>query len=298
VPENLFGETSSKSDYCEIYHDESESRPNKGWLLIGLMFIFKRDVNTVRAILSYYRNLENYHGEVHFCQLPKSFNGEFGGKARVAKRWIQAYSTGMFNQANVTVLAVDRRSPKFDHKLFRYGFHAYNRFTAMAIKSGIAWHIVPFGLDEIELTLITDDKSRRSSPDDHMDDNFEQYIPMRAEFDSFLSRHTDQKHYPSVTMKNVTPKCSSDDDLLQFIDVILGSVKQALAGGSGRDSKVTLGNIVGRWCMDIQKKPWEQTLKMHRKFNLWAFPDVDGHPYSNLRMEGYQDDVGGWIFSH
>jgi len=38
---------------------------------------------------------------------------------------------------------VDRQSPRYENKRFTKDFHAYSRFTAMALKAGVAWHPGP-----------------------------------------------------------------------------------------------------------------------------------------------------------
>ena len=75
-------------DYC-VFHDESE--PGKRWLLIGLLFVQTLHLDEVRAVLRYVRRTENCLSEIHFSALPKSFGGEGGAKARVARQWLRCY---------------------------------------------------------------------------------------------------------------------------------------------------------------------------------------------------------------
>lgn len=78
-------------------------------------------------------------------------------------------------------------------------FHAYNRFTAMALKAGIAWLLGPENLEEVHSTFISDKKVRAARPDQKWQDNFEDNLPYRAELDGFLSQMRG-KNYPSVSL--------------------------------------------------------------------------------------------------
>ncbi|MGQ9859514.1 MAG: hypothetical protein ACUVS3_12625 [Thermodesulfobacteriota bacterium] len=160
---------------CYVFHDESQ--PNKRWLLIGLLFVQKRRLKLVRRALEVCRQQENYFGEIHFSELPGSFGGAGGPKARTAHAWMRAYERGLCNKAFFSALAVDQASPKYEHRRFTKDFHAYNRFTAMALKAGIAWHLGPKGLDEVHITFVSDKKDRATRPDHKWRDNFEDYIP-------------------------------------------------------------------------------------------------------------------------
>ncbi|MGY4707513.1 hypothetical protein ACVNPS_07175 [Candidatus Bipolaricaulota sp. J31] len=270
-----------------VFHDESI--PSKRWLLIGLTFVDERDLDTVREALRQARSEENYDGEVHFNDLPKFFGGEYGAKVRVALRWMQLYQDRLAESVYFSCLAVDRHSPAFDHSRFRHDFHAYNRFTAMALKAGIAWHLGPKDLDRVTIRFLSDAKDRASRPDQGMVDNFEEYLPYRAELDAFLAQ-MEGKRYPKIVMASVNLIDSAREDLLQLTDVLLGATQMALVAGSKRPTKRKLGEFVARWCQDLRKPPWKQHFGLHRKFNLWAFPDKNGHPYNDVPLTLHIDD--------
>ena len=261
-----------------VFHDESI--PNKQWLFIGLLFIHENHLKEARDCLQYCRQSENYYHEVHFSELPKSFEGKYGAKARVARRWFEAYEKGLADIAWFTALAVDRFSPAFDYKRFAKDFHIYNRFTAMALKAGIAWFLVPQKLDKVLITFVSDAKDRRSRPDKVLVDNFENYIPYRAEVDAFLSQ-TKGRPYPDVKV-SLKLQESSKEDLLQLCDLLLGATQEVVVAGSNRPTKRELGRFVLRWCENLRRLPRERVPNMHRKFNLWAFPDEKGVPYNKV----------------
>lgn len=268
---DLFGAPLVKRGSYFVYHDESV--PSKRWFIIGLLFVPVSSRDQVTSALYWHRKQENYFGEIHFSQLPKSFDGEYGGKARVARRWLRTFENGLKENVFFSALAVDRHSPRFDRKRFSKDFHAYNRFTAMALKSGIAWHLGPFEHDVVEITFVTDAKNRLSRPDDGMIDNFEDYIVYRAELDGYISSILG-KRYPIVQMNPIVSADSQSDDLLQLTDLLLGACQEALVVQSNRQAKRELGLMITRWCQDLTKKPREQEFKLHRKFSFQVFPDT------------------------
>src|SRR5690606_36458883 len=156
--------------YC-VFHDESE--PSKRWLLIGLLFVQKLHLDEVRAVLRHFRKVENCGSEIHFSALPKSFGGAGGGKARVARQWLRCFQNSLNDRVSFAMLAVDRLGPRYEHKRFATDFHAYNRFTAMVLKAGIAWHLGRQRRDELSIHFVSDAKDRASRPDQGMIDNFE-----------------------------------------------------------------------------------------------------------------------------
>jgi len=286
MPLDLWGQKHRKSGNYLVFHDESE--PTKAWLFIGLLFVRQDRVQEVLDVLRHYRRQENYTGEIHFSTLPRKFAGPYGAKARVARGWLQAYP-GLCEHARFTCLAVHRASPKFDHKRFSEDFHAYNRFTAMAIKAGISWLLGPEKYDELHITVISDAKERKSRPTQGIVDNFDEYLAYRVEFDAFLSQQKNPMR-PSVKVGDILLEDSAQHDLLQLTDLLLGALQNAVVAGSQRETKRYLAETVARWCEDIQKVPRKQKLGMRRKFHVWGFPDDKGRPFNRVPCRIVEQD--------
>lgn len=289
---DLWGNPVTRRAIYHVFHDES--LPDKRWLLIGLLFVRDHHLQEANKALRYWREQENYWGEIHFSALPGSFGGTYGAKARVARHWMRAFESGLADIARFTVLAVDRRSPAYDPRRFSKDYHAYNRFTAMALKAGIAWFLGPEELDEVEIQFISDAKDRMSRPDQGWIDNFERYLPFRAELDALLGK-LEGKPYPGVKL-DLRLEDSANNDLLQFCDMLLGAVQQALVAGSSRPTKRELGEMVVRWCRDLQQPLGKQQFRLHRKFNLWGFPDANGKPCSRVELALKLEDGGLTLF--
>jgi len=285
---DLWGHPTTRTAEYFVFHDESEPKPNKRWLLIGLLFVNRLHLDDARAVLAQVRAREGCDSEIHFAGLPKSFGGMGGAKARVAREWLRRFQSSLHDCVSFSALAVDRQSSRYERKRFTKHFHAYNRFTAMALKAGIAWHLGPSNLDELTIHFVSDAKDRASRPDGQWSDNFETYLPYRAELDAFLSQ-SGGRRYARVSL-NLTLRDSQSDDLLQLCDLMLGATQMALVAGSSRPTKRELGEMVVRWCRDLQQPPWKQQFQLHRKFNLWAFPDQDGRPYNRVGLALNIDD--------
>lgn len=270
-----------------VYHDESQ--PTKRWLFLGLLFLASDKESSVLQILEQARlEEENYRGEIHYNELPSNFEGEHNQDARIARDWMKAYEAGLCEVCWFSALAVDFQSPTFQRDRFSAQFHAYNRFTAMALKAAIAWHL-DGNYDDVEITIHSDDKTRQTRPDRGLVDNFASYIPEKAELDTFVARHLQGKAYPNVNFSADVIPVKSDEDtsvaqFIQLTDLLLGAVQQAVVAGSQVETKVKLGAMAYRWIKDTRKKPWRQELDMHRKFSLWGFPDAEGRPFSNVPL--------------
>ena len=197
---------------------------------------------------------------------------------------MNAYENGLFQHAMFSCLAVNRASSSFERERFKQDYHAYNRFTAMAIKAGISYLIAPLDYDEIYLKLISDGKDRKSRPEQGIVDNFESYIPYRVAMDNFDQQWKGNQPYPIIHMVAIETFNSASDDLLQLTDVLLGSTQAALTACSKREVKQELGRMVVRWYDDLQNPPWKQQYKMFRKFNIWGFPDDKGKAFTNFSM--------------
>ena len=270
-----------------VYHDESQ--PTKRWLFLGLLFVASDKEENVLQILEQARSDEgNYRGEIHFSKLPSKFEGEHNQDARIARKWMKTYEASLCELCWFSTLAVDFQSPAFQRGRFAEQFHAYNRFTAMALKAAIAWHL-DGNYDDVEITMYSDDKSRQTRPDKGFVDNFVSYIPEKVELDTFVAKHLQGKPYPNVKFTGdvILVKSNEDTNTAQFIqltDLLLGAVQQAVVAGSQAETKVELGAMAHRWIEDTRKEPWHQELGMHRKFSLWGFPDAEGRPFSNIPL--------------
>ncbi|HEK86072.1 MAG TPA: hypothetical protein ENO29_06935 [Candidatus Aminicenantes bacterium] len=227
-----------------VFHDESI--PDKRWLLIGLIFVQEKYLEEVLNCLYEIRKKENYFEEIHFCKLPKSFGGDWGRKAKVAKVWLDRFESHLCEHANFSLLAVDRASKNFERHRFGKDFHCYNRFTAMALKAGISWLISPYNLDEIEVEFVSDKKDRCTRPNQELFDNFEQYLPYRVQLDSYLNQDKDFV-YPKIKKMLIRLEDSKENDLIQLCDILLGATQTALVGKANRNTKLELGRIILSW---------------------------------------------------
>jgi len=263
----LFGFHFYKSATYYAFHDESI--PNKRWFLIGLLLVKEQDLQDIRDFLKRIKEKNHCESEIHFSKLPKSFDGDYSSKAKVAREWMYLYQNTLKDYAMPTVLIVDKQSETFQSDRFAKDFHIYNRFTALALKCAISWHLRKENYDEVLIKFISDMKSRVSLPEKGIEDNFEKYIPSRAQFDSLFSTNP---NYPKVNVQLET-KDSSKEDLLQLIDLFLGSTQFALVGEHQRYTKKYLAQTI---------LSWMRREDMSKKFDILLFPDKNGKMAKNI----------------
>lgn len=157
-PVDLFGEP-VRDKRVLVFHDESGDYGHSEWVFTGLFWICEEQIQEIDEALKAERDKENYSGEIHFSKFPASFDGDYGAKARVARGWLTIYKNAWAYKTWFNVLAVNTKHRFYDHCYFTQSFHAYNRFTAIAIKGGLAWH---FGnTDSLQLQVYSDEKSRQ-----------------------------------------------------------------------------------------------------------------------------------------
>jgi len=158
-----------------VFHDESE--PPRDWFIVGLLWIPEDRIDSVIGKLRECRQEVRYDGEVHFCKLQGPVERKL-----LAKRWFELFRNGRFSQCNYHALVIAKRPNVYDGRRFVRGFQAYNRFTAMALRSGfrLYWPDQP----STKITVISDEKARRAAGregDGIETDNFEHKLKMRFE---------------------------------------------------------------------------------------------------------------------
>ncbi len=272
---DLWGQRRLRSEHIFVFHDESV--PNKKWFLIGLLFVPERYLSEVEMHLNVLRKegTEVYSGEIHFAELPRTFDNKYTAKARVARRWIDAYPA-LSDKARFSALAVYRGSPAFEHHRFRKEYHSYNRFTAMAVWAGVNWLFKNEEYDLVELTVVSDAKPRMSRPEQGFVDNFEKYLVYR------IARDARERGNFEVRIREVRLQDSKRSNFLQLVDLLLGGLQQALTQTSTKETKQYIGKKIAQWFWEVKKPRREQTLDLFRRFDVWGFPDRKGKPFHNL----------------
>jgi len=261
VKKDLFKQTVFKSATYYVFHDES--LPNKRWLLIGLLFVNEQDLAYVKEVLKTVKEKSDCESEIHFSKLPTSFKGSFSSKALVAQKWMRLFENRFKEYLSCTILIIDKFSNNFQRDKFAKDYYTYNRFTALALKCGIAWHLSKENIDKLMVNFVSDKKDRVSMPEKSIQDNFEEYIPFRAVLDSLT---TDNPYYPQVEV-HLQTRDSAQEDLLQFVDLLLGSTQAALVGEVRKRTKIWFAQRI----LD-----WKLRNKLRGKFDILLFPDENG----------------------
>lgn len=269
-----------------VFHDESGDYGHNEWVFTGLLWLCEDQMKEIDAALKLARG--DYLGEIHFSDLPSSFNGDFGADAKVARRWMTIFKGQWVYQTWFNVLAINRRHPKYQRHRFTRRFHAYNRFTAVALKAGLAWHFSD--VTSLQLKIYSDEKSRRPQGllGDGIDtDNFEQYLASRLLEDVQKYKGPKAKLVEPLHCLNC-PKMGpfgAEQEALQLADLLLGSVATAVDPKSDRPTKLWFGNEVSTLMEDSRLEPWKQRRGLHRRFSVSYFPDNNGSIYTDGQLK-------------
>jgi len=267
-----------------VYHDESGTYKRGSadrWLLHGVLFVPAVKQGETFSLLQKVRSQTEYWEEVHYVKLR---NRVTGSKGRCAEGWLNAYASRLSDFCFYYCLAIDTYSPVFDHDRFSSPYHAYNRFTLMALVSAIAWSLKQY--QRIALKLHSDAKSRVEG------DNFASYIPRQLLRTIDEKRNEKPNSYPEI--ESIDPQVVLVDsdpakapegmreecELTQLADLLTSAIAQAIKGSSGQKAKIALAETVGRWIEDTRKPPWLQTRDLHRRFSVSCFPHENGRFYN------------------
>lgn len=286
---DLFMQPIQDPNIC-VFHDESGDYGHSKWVYTGLFWINNNDILEIDNDLKNIRDEEEYYGEIHFKNFPKRFAGEYGAKARVAKDWFNLWKRKWSKRSYFNVLCIDKKHPNYNNSNFTKNFHEYNRFVAMAMKSGLSWFFKDF--NHITLFIHSDEKSRRPQdiiPDGTYYDNFEEYLKMK------ICNYGNIEEYkgPEVTLGYdiqclACPKMgpfTQEEELLQLTDLLIGSVSSAVEAKSKHETKSWFGTKISFMMNDIRQKPYLQKLKLHRKFSVSYFPVKIQEDFNNGPME-------------
>lgn len=264
-------------------HDESGRYGAERFFLSGFVFVQEGQLPGLLRALREAREAEDYWGEIHYCRVGE-VNGRWGAKFRTASAWLDAFEGGLSSgTVRAGVLAVDCRSPHYDHARFRGRPHfAYNRFTRMALETGIQWLFR--GTESIRLRILSDGKSRRTGGDDEDPeevDNFRSYLPRltRRRIDA-------EPEWPDVTfspggVEEIQPgrvhrSCSDECELVQLADLVVSPVGAALRGPSGKPGKRELARRAAGWIRDCGSTAGRRRLNLFRRFSASLFvPGAD-----------------------
>jgi len=281
----MFGVPRNSEISFQVFHDESGTYvPGAGdrWLLHGVLLVPERKLNEVFAALQETRKDTGYYQEVHYVKLRGHMRGP---KAQCATRWLRLYGRQFSDYCFYHCLAIDTHSPGFKHDRFEKAHHAYNRFARMAIEGAIAWSLKRF--KRVALKLYSDAKSRKEG-----DDNFADYLPREVCRSINRRRKKKPAAYPEIQLLHpnvifidsdpsvVTSDLREECECTQLVDLMTGSIGQALTGRSGQQAKIALAETVGRWIKDTRQPPWLQSEDLHRRFSVSCFPNERGHFYN------------------
>jgi hypothetical protein len=279
-----FGVPANPEISFQVFHDESGTYvPGAGdrWLLHGVLFVPEEKQSGAFAALQQTRQDTGYYEEVHYVKLRGHVTGP---KAQCTTGWLRLYVGQFADFCFYHCLAVDTHSPDFQHDRFGERHHAYNRFARMTIEGAIAWSLKPYA--RVAFKFHSDAKSRKEG------DNFAEYVPREVCRSINEKRKKRPAAYPeirllrpevifvesdpSVVMSELREEC----ECIQIVDLITGSIGQALTGRSGQPAKIALAEIVGRWIEDTRQPPWLQSEDLHRRFSVSCFPNEQRHFYN------------------
>lgn len=240
------------------FHDASGKFGQDEWVVICNVYCdeqFVAGVVTDLDILAFENEVEK---PLHYAELPSRFDGRFSQDARCAKSWLMWFVTSGHRHVRIGVRAIRANSPKLWQDSLNRGWVAYNRQASCGVLFDLACFCGE--LDAIKLRGFVDSEASyldlpvQGGP---TGDNFPSYLPNKIAFKTCVKR-SEGRRYPEVLVADTKFEViartaryhvgSSEYRawrLLQFADLIAGSVRQAITGRATTGVKRTLGLLGG-----------------------------------------------------
>jgi hypothetical protein len=207
-----------------LFHDES-GIPGDDYFIVGILKVYDR--TPLETAIKSAREKWHYANELHFTKTSNL-------RAAVYKEVFTQVAT---QRDSFHFSAICVKQENIDLKYFSGKKHlAYNYFTKLILQHRCH--------DVAAAILITDEKTRA------IEDNFVEYIEWE------VNRASTQLIKP---IKEVIPRCSKKDDLLQLTDLLIGCVGCQLGGKAGlRKREIAkhaekLGLINDKWIWESKK---------------------------------------------
>ncbi len=228
----------------------------------------------------------DYWGKVHFSAL-----SQYPSKARNAKGWFNLYSRFFYQRCWANFWGVNKRSKSWDGRKFPRDWHLSNWVTGRALWTGYK----RFFNRPLEITFVSDGKVRRPAEDLEGDgiatDNFESYLPYRFLIDQQKQGHTllaPITRRPSIlkppesrivgvmplAVRNSRGPATIDEheEILQLVDLLLGSVMQAFTASS-KSENYRIKRELARAVVPLIEPEYGSSYFEHVSLSCWPTDD-------------------------
>lgn len=224
-----------------VFHDESGHVGSGKWFMSGLALVHEddlkqviRDLRAIRRIEEDPKNDEDiYMGEIHYTDL-REFR--FQEKSRVAKKWFLKWYNELNSSVKASISLFDLHHRFWQDDKFSEDFHVYNKATSISIDGFLSYQI--HDNSPIELVIHSESKDRR-----HVD-NFPSYIENQLK--KKLNEKDNLPEVDDITIdlvetSNHRENFSEAGEVIQLVDLLLGSCRSAVEGVASKEAKKWVG---------------------------------------------------------
>jgi hypothetical protein len=273
-----------------VFHDESGDFGHGEWVFTGMLWLARDDVEPLAKELRAQR--EEHAGEIHFYRFPRNFGGSYGAGARTARAWLQLWRAEWARRTWLSVLAVNRRHIRYDHVRFARPREAYNHFTALALRTGLAAFFKGHG--PLRLAIWSDERSGRIEGEDDAplreDGGFTEALrqaALEAQTAGDVALVGDPGAIPvrALSGADTAGTFSAEQELLQLTDLLLGSVSTAILPRTVAATKLWLAREMAR-LVEGARRPaaTANTLELRGRLLVSYYPDPVGRVYQDGQL--------------
>lgn len=246
-----------------VFVDETTSNNH---LCFGVFFIHDDKINTLCKDLNEIKDKNNCISDLTYKKLTGHISS---GKIQTSMNWIKKLLKKNKGDFFFELHKIDCSSPFFQGDKFTGEHHKYNRFLLMSLKSTLHKKIKNKNvIARIILHQRTEPKETKKDPHDKKE-YLKKYV---NEFDVNFENLQIIESSAELESSSVS---ENECNLLQLIDLLLGSSYNAIHGMSEKDGKYHISTVSAH----IIKKcsTFNDFNSVYRNFNFSCFPGKNGN---------------------
>ena len=274
-------------DY-DIYHDISGKFGNKEWCVVGTLWVPTLVKPQLVRRLYQAREKEQYWGNVHYRELPVSFDDYIGAKARVAREWFDIYRK-FSGPIRFAAYAINRASPLYDPMRYSRHFQEQNFWSLRTF----LWGYSDFTSKDSIVRVTSHVESRPIAPakrDGIHGDNFPEYFSRWGPVRAAKIQLYEPLRVLSISREYKNRVVLVDAELIQLCDLLTGATRNAICAASHIKTKSYFAVEMAKLMLESRtSKRLAQYLK------VWYFPNWKGQTYKNGPLLVLNDKVGSLI---
>ncbi|MBS3148333.1 DUF3800 domain-containing protein [Candidatus Woesearchaeota archaeon] len=254
----LFDDTAGRK--VLIFVDETEQGHNH--FCFGILVIAEESASRLYKKLAEIREKHDCVSEIHYKKLTGHIDS---GKMQTSIDWIKCLLRDPTLDFQFSFLKINTRHPDFRGEKFKEKHHSYNYFLKVALKGAL--HRKHQG-ESIFAKIIVDEKFE---PGEAKTDPYSKIEYLRKQVQEFNMDFRTLEVVEGVSTPDKTSLLKEECEMLQLVDLLVGSADNALHANSDKQGKIHVSQIMSQ--IIENSSLGYRTQQEYRKFSFSEFPE-------------------------